>query len=138
MIWFLNDHQFSVIATMYGRSTQYTFPISTILQTTSVYFCVIAAADCFVRVVLSSKTKEAICTPRCSSFPLQLISWKKRFFFYFVTNLISVWSNDRNGRYVSVQWSFMSWISLLTDLNKSVIENETECCWSALICVSMS
>ncbi|VDN01915.1 unnamed protein product [Thelazia callipaeda] len=53
-----------VLATIYGRSALFVFPISTVLQTTSVYFCVAAAADCFVRVVLSTKIKEKICIPR--------------------------------------------------------------------------
>ncbi|MCP9256784.1 BMA-FRPR-14 [Dirofilaria immitis] len=39
------------------------------LQTTSVYFCVAAAADSFVRIVLSAKIKDKICTPSASSVP---------------------------------------------------------------------
>uniref|UniRef100_A0A2K6VJD2 G_PROTEIN_RECEP_F1_2 domain-containing protein n=1 Tax=Onchocerca volvulus TaxID=6282 RepID=A0A2K6VJD2_ONCVO len=53
-----------VLSVIYVRSAEFVFPISTMLQTTSVYFCVAAAADSFVRIVLSAKIKDKICTPR--------------------------------------------------------------------------
>ncbi|KHN75405.1 putative G-protein coupled receptor C02B8.5 [Toxocara canis] len=53
-----------LVATIYGRSAPYVFPISTVLQTTSVYFCVAAATDCFIAVVLPSRFKDSCCTPR--------------------------------------------------------------------------
>ncbi|VIO93998.1 Uncharacterized protein BM_BM4879 [Brugia malayi] len=57
-------HGPTALATVYGKSAEFVFPISTILQTTSVYFCVAAAADFFVRIVLSAQIKDKICTPR--------------------------------------------------------------------------
>ncbi|VDN59123.1 unnamed protein product [Dracunculus medinensis] len=101
--WRHHSHQ--IIATMYGRSTQYTFPISTILQTTSVYFCVIAAADCFVRVVLSSKTKEAICTPRFAKITVLCITAISFAYnvphFFELTSIICF--DDRRNNSLSVQ-----------------------------------
>uniref|UniRef100_A0A914SDZ7 Uncharacterized protein n=1 Tax=Parascaris equorum TaxID=6256 RepID=A0A914SDZ7_PAREQ len=53
-----------IVAAIYGRSAPYVFPVSTVLQTTSVYFCVAAAADCFIAIVLPSRFKDSCCTPR--------------------------------------------------------------------------
>ncbi|MFH4975520.1 hypothetical protein AB6A40_002229 [Gnathostoma spinigerum] len=57
-------HQGSTVsAEIYGWSAPYVFPISTCLQTTSVYYCVAAAADCFIAVVLPYRCKHRLCTP---------------------------------------------------------------------------
>ncbi|CAG9533730.1 unnamed protein product [Cercopithifilaria johnstoni] len=67
-------HGPTVLATFYGRSAEFVFPISTILQTTSVYFCVAAAADFFARIVLSAKIKDKICTPRFARLSVLFIA----------------------------------------------------------------
>uniref|UniRef100_A0A915PN08 G-protein coupled receptors family 1 profile domain-containing protein n=1 Tax=Setaria digitata TaxID=48799 RepID=A0A915PN08_9BILA len=67
-------HGPSVLATIYGRSAQFVFPISTVLQTTSVYFCVAAAADCFVRIVLSAKIKDKYMVDRNFVFYYCIVS----------------------------------------------------------------
>ncbi|VDK53540.1 unnamed protein product [Anisakis simplex] len=63
-----------VIATVYGRTAPYVFPLSTILQTTSVYFCVAAAADCFIAVVLPNRFKNSYCTARCAKLTVCCIA----------------------------------------------------------------
>uniref|UniRef100_A0AC35U530 G_PROTEIN_RECEP_F1_2 domain-containing protein n=1 Tax=Rhabditophanes sp. KR3021 TaxID=114890 RepID=A0AC35U530_9BILA len=49
---------------MYGLGAPYIFPLGAIFQTTSVYFCVAAAFDCFTRVVLSKKIGDRCCTSK--------------------------------------------------------------------------
>ncbi|OZC06098.1 hypothetical protein X798_06918 [Onchocerca flexuosa] len=75
-----------VLSIIYVRSAKFVFPISTMLQTTSVYFCVAAAADFFVRIVLSAKIKDKICTPRYK-FKYYKLSFKKLLKFVFLKNV---------------------------------------------------
>uniref|UniRef100_A0A0M3I9A6 G_PROTEIN_RECEP_F1_2 domain-containing protein n=1 Tax=Ascaris lumbricoides TaxID=6252 RepID=A0A0M3I9A6_ASCLU len=68
-------HQgFPLVAAIYGRSAPYVFPVSTVLQTTSVYFCVAAAADCFIAIVLPSRFKDSCCTPRRAALTVMCIT----------------------------------------------------------------
>ncbi|KAI6220957.1 G-PROTEIN-RECEP-F1-2 domain-containing protein [Aphelenchoides fujianensis] len=53
-----------VLAYLYGSGAPFIFPLGAIFQTTSVYFCVAAAVDCFISVVLPKAFSEICCTPK--------------------------------------------------------------------------
>uniref|UniRef100_A0A158P892 G_PROTEIN_RECEP_F1_2 domain-containing protein n=1 Tax=Angiostrongylus cantonensis TaxID=6313 RepID=A0A158P892_ANGCA len=53
-----------VVAWAYVFGAPVVFPIAAIFQTSSVYFCVAAAVDCFIRVVLPESVRQLYCTPR--------------------------------------------------------------------------
>lgn len=53
-----------VLALIYGAGAPFVFPLGAMFQTTSVYFCVAAAVDCFISVVLSSRAKRLLCTAK--------------------------------------------------------------------------
>ncbi|KAI6193033.1 G-PROTEIN-RECEP-F1-2 domain-containing protein [Aphelenchoides besseyi] len=53
-----------VLALLYGSGAPFIFPLGAIFQTTSVYFCVAAAVDCFIQVVLPKPFSEICCTPK--------------------------------------------------------------------------
>ncbi|KAI1728732.1 serpentine type 7TM GPCR chemoreceptor srw domain-containing protein [Ditylenchus destructor] len=52
------------LAYAYGIGAPLFFPLSAVFQTTSVYFCVAAAVDCFISVTLPSAFKEICCTAK--------------------------------------------------------------------------
>ena len=54
----------SVLAYMYGSGAPLIFPLGAVFQTTSVYFCVAAAVDCFISVVLPQAFKDICCTAK--------------------------------------------------------------------------
>lgn len=58
---------FSVLAWAYVSGAPIIFPIAAVFQTTSVYFCVGAAVDCFIMVVLPQSVRLLYCTPRYSN-----------------------------------------------------------------------
>uniref|UniRef100_A0A1I8ADM5 G_PROTEIN_RECEP_F1_2 domain-containing protein n=1 Tax=Steinernema glaseri TaxID=37863 RepID=A0A1I8ADM5_9BILA len=53
-----------ILAYLYGSGAPLIFPLGAMFQTTSVYFCVAAAVDCFIAVVLPVSVKEICCTPK--------------------------------------------------------------------------
>lgn len=57
-------HSRPIVAYIYGFGAPYIFPLGAIFQTTSVYFCVAAAVDCFIRVVLPKKIGDKCCTAK--------------------------------------------------------------------------
>lgn len=56
-------HQFSALSLIYGFCAPISFPFASIFQTTSIYFCVGAAIDCFVRICLPKAVSQIFCTP---------------------------------------------------------------------------
>uniref|UniRef100_A0A1I7UJL6 G_PROTEIN_RECEP_F1_2 domain-containing protein n=1 Tax=Caenorhabditis tropicalis TaxID=1561998 RepID=A0A1I7UJL6_9PELO len=52
------------LAYMYVIGAPIIFPVAAVFQTSSVYFCVAAAVDCFIIVVLPESVKQLYCTPR--------------------------------------------------------------------------
>ncbi|KAF8362250.1 frpr-14 [Pristionchus pacificus] len=55
-------HNQPSIAWLYVNGTPFIFPLASVFQTSSVYFCVAAAVDCFISVVVPS-LKGMCCTP---------------------------------------------------------------------------
>lgn len=57
-------HGYPMLAYLYGKGAPLIFPFGAIFQTTSVYFCVGAAVDCFISVALPQACKEICCTSK--------------------------------------------------------------------------
>ncbi|RCN39737.1 hypothetical protein ANCCAN_14358 [Ancylostoma caninum] len=53
-----------VLAWAYVCGAPVVFPVAAVFQTSSVYFCVAAAVDCFISVVLPESVRQLYCTPR--------------------------------------------------------------------------
>ncbi|VDL71958.1 unnamed protein product [Nippostrongylus brasiliensis] len=53
-----------VLAWAYVFGAPVVFPVAAVFQTSSVYFCVAAAVDCFIAVVLPESVRQLYCTPR--------------------------------------------------------------------------
>ncbi|GMT13852.1 hypothetical protein PFISCL1PPCAC_5149, partial [Pristionchus fissidentatus] len=68
--WRHHDKPF--IAWLYVNGTPFVFPLASVFQTSSVYFCVAAAVDCFIAVVLPS-LKELCCTPHRAKITVSII-----------------------------------------------------------------
>uniref|UniRef100_A0A914DG47 G-protein coupled receptors family 1 profile domain-containing protein n=1 Tax=Acrobeloides nanus TaxID=290746 RepID=A0A914DG47_9BILA len=52
-----------MLAYLYGSGASLIFPLGAVFQTTSVYYCIGAAIDCFVSVVLPPMCKQICCVP---------------------------------------------------------------------------
>ncbi|CAJ0606336.1 unnamed protein product [Cylicocyclus nassatus] len=57
-------HNHPLLAWAYVTGAPIVFPIAAVFQTSSVYFCVAAAVDCFIAVVLPESVRQLYCTPR--------------------------------------------------------------------------
>ncbi|PIC47808.1 hypothetical protein B9Z55_007024 [Caenorhabditis nigoni] len=57
-------HDYPTLAYLYVIGAPIVFPVAAVFQTSSVYFCVAAAVDCFIVVVLPESVKVLYCTPR--------------------------------------------------------------------------
>ncbi|CAL2032042.1 unnamed protein product [Caenorhabditis brenneri] len=57
-------HDYPTLAYLYVTGAPIIFPVAAVFQTSSVYFCVAAAVDCFIQVVLPESVKQLYCTPR--------------------------------------------------------------------------
>ncbi|CAB3411138.1 unnamed protein product [Caenorhabditis bovis] len=57
-------HDYPVLAYLYVTGAPIIFPLAAVFQTSSVYFCVAAAVDCFIIVVLPASVKQLYCTPK--------------------------------------------------------------------------
>lgn len=57
-------HGPAILAYIYGSGAPFIFPLGAVFQTTSVYFCVAAAVDCFISIVLPKAFSDICCTPR--------------------------------------------------------------------------
>uniref|UniRef100_A0A914Q781 G-protein coupled receptors family 1 profile domain-containing protein n=1 Tax=Panagrolaimus davidi TaxID=227884 RepID=A0A914Q781_9BILA len=57
-------HGYPMLAYIYGTGAPLIFPFGAIFQTTSVYFCVGAAVDCFISVALPQACKDLCCTAK--------------------------------------------------------------------------
>ncbi|CAI5440719.1 unnamed protein product [Caenorhabditis angaria] len=57
-------HNHELMAWLYVTGAPMVFPIASIFQTSSVYFCVAAAVDCFIIVVLPESVKTLYCTTK--------------------------------------------------------------------------
>ncbi|GMS83798.1 hypothetical protein PENTCL1PPCAC_5973 [Pristionchus entomophagus] len=65
-------HNQPFVAWLYVNGTPFVFPMASVFQTSSVYFCVAAAVDCFISVVLPS-LKEMCCTPHRAKITVMII-----------------------------------------------------------------
>ncbi|CAI4221410.1 unnamed protein product [Auanema sp. JU1783] len=57
-------HNYPTLAWLYVIGAPFIFPIAAVFQTSSVYFCVAAAVDCFISVVLPDSVRQLYCTPK--------------------------------------------------------------------------
>uniref|UniRef100_A0A7E4V458 G_PROTEIN_RECEP_F1_2 domain-containing protein n=1 Tax=Panagrellus redivivus TaxID=6233 RepID=A0A7E4V458_PANRE len=57
-------HGHPTLAYLYGMGAPLVFPLGAVFQTTSVYFCIGAAVDCFIAVVLPTACRQLCCTPK--------------------------------------------------------------------------
>uniref|UniRef100_A0A8R1DSH0 G_PROTEIN_RECEP_F1_2 domain-containing protein n=1 Tax=Caenorhabditis japonica TaxID=281687 RepID=A0A8R1DSH0_CAEJA len=57
-------HDYPTLAYLYVVGAPIIFPVAAVFQTSSVYFCVAAAVDCFIIVVLPQSVRTLYCTPR--------------------------------------------------------------------------
>ncbi|KAL6734656.1 hypothetical protein Aduo_005171 [Ancylostoma duodenale] len=57
-------HNHPLLAWAYVFGAPVVFPVAAVFQTSSVYFCVAAAVDCFISVVLPESVRQLYCTPR--------------------------------------------------------------------------
>ncbi|CAI2347155.1 unnamed protein product [Caenorhabditis sp. 36 PRJEB53466] len=57
-------HNYPTLAYMYVIGAPVIFPVAAVFQTSSVYFCVAAAVDCFIMVVLPESVRQLYCTPK--------------------------------------------------------------------------
>ncbi|EFO88702.1 hypothetical protein GCK72_006873 [Caenorhabditis remanei] len=57
-------HDYPTLAYLYVIGAPIIFPVAAVFQTSSVYFCVAAAVDCFIIVVLPESVKQLYCTPK--------------------------------------------------------------------------
>ncbi|PAV84998.1 hypothetical protein WR25_10263 [Diploscapter pachys] len=62
-----------IIWWVYVNCAPLMFPLSTIFQASSVYFCVAAAMDCFIIVVLPQSIHHALCTPKRAKYACMAI-----------------------------------------------------------------
>ncbi|PAV82778.1 hypothetical protein WR25_24721 [Diploscapter pachys] len=69
--WRHHDHP--LIWWVYVNCAPLMFPLSTIFQASSVYFCVAAAMDCFIIVVLPQSIHHALCTPKRAKYACMAI-----------------------------------------------------------------
>ncbi|KJH47715.1 hypothetical protein DICVIV_06182 [Dictyocaulus viviparus] len=56
--------ELKILAWAYVFGAPVVFPLAAVFQTSSVYFCVAAAVDCFIIVVLPQSVNQLYCTPR--------------------------------------------------------------------------
>ena len=61
-------HGYPNLAYLYGRGAPFIFPLGAVFQTTSIYYCVSAAVDCFIDVVLPSICKQICCTAKKAKY----------------------------------------------------------------------
>uniref|UniRef100_A0A1I7XT74 G_PROTEIN_RECEP_F1_2 domain-containing protein n=1 Tax=Heterorhabditis bacteriophora TaxID=37862 RepID=A0A1I7XT74_HETBA len=57
-------HNYPLLAWAYVFGAPLVFPIAAVFQTSSVYYCVAAAVDCFIAVVLPESVRQLYCTPK--------------------------------------------------------------------------
>ncbi|GMR36081.1 hypothetical protein PMAYCL1PPCAC_06276, partial [Pristionchus mayeri] len=94
--WRHHDKPF--IAWLYVNGSPFVFPLASVFQTSSVYFCVAAAVDCFIAVVLPS-LKDMCCTPSRARITVMIIMG-----FCFLYNIphafeiekVSCWDDSKN------------------------------------------
>ncbi|KAE9549585.1 hypothetical protein FO519_007206 [Halicephalobus sp. NKZ332] len=67
-------HGYPNLAYLYGRGAPFIFPLGAVFQTTSIYYCVAAAVDCFIDVVLPSACKNICCTAKKAKYIVAILS----------------------------------------------------------------
>lgn len=67
-------HGYRSLAVLYGKGAPLIFPLGAVFQTTSVYFCVCAAVDCFIDVCLPPAFKKLCSTSSKAKYTVVIIS----------------------------------------------------------------